>query len=81
MGIGWMVDGVMLLTGAGSFKGAGASAQQASTNWDKQANKVQSQIDAEINSKKDRNNRMIEDFKKEQANKKVEMNNRTQGDL
>lgn len=79
MGIGWMVDGVMLLTGAASVKGAGASAQQASTNWDKQANKVQSQIDAEINSKKARNNSMIEGFKKEQANKKVDMNNRKQG--
>lgn len=79
MGIGWMVDGVMLLTGAGSFKGAGDSAQQASTNWDKQAGKVQSQLDAEIKSKKDRNNSMIEGFKKEQANKKADMNNRKQG--
>ena len=58
---------------------AGKVAQQASTNWDKQANKVQSQIDAEINSKKDRNNSMIEGFKKEQANKKAEMNNKKQG--
>ena len=79
MGIGWLVDGVMLLSGAGSFKVAGDSAQQASTSWDKQANKVQSQIDAEINSKKDRNNSMIEGFKKEQANKKAEMNNKKQG--
>ena len=79
MGIGWMIDGVMLLTGAGSFKVAGDSAQQASTNWDKQANKVQSKIDAEIKSKKDRNNSMIEGFKKEQANKKADMNNRKQG--
>ena len=58
---------------------AGDLTQQASTNWDKQANKVQSQIDVEINSKKDRNNSMIEGFKKEQANKKAEMNNRKQG--
>ena len=83
MGIGWMVDGLMMLTGAGMVygvsKNASAPAQQASTNWDKQANKVQSQIDAEIKSKKDRNNSMIEGFKKEQANKKVEMNNKTQG--
>ena len=79
MGIGWMIDGVMLLTGAGSFKVAGDSAQQASTNWDKQADKVQSQIDAEIKSNKDRNNSMIEGFKKEQANKKADMNNRKQG--
>ena len=85
MGIGWMLDGVLLLSVAGRLKGAGdpaKSAQQASTNWDKQANKVQSQIDAEIKSKKDRNNRnnsMIEGFKKERANKKVEMNNKTQG--
>ena len=79
MGIGWMVDGVMMVSGAGFFMGAGDSAQQASTKWDKQANKVQSQIDAEIKSKKDRNNSMIEGFKKEQANKKVDMNNRKQG--
>ena len=79
MGIGWMVDGVMMVSGAGMFKGAGDLAQQASTNWDKQANKVQSQIDAEIKSKKDRNNSMIEGFKKEQANKKADMNNRKQG--
>lgn len=79
MGIGWMIDGAMWVSGAGFFKGAGAAAQQASTKWDKQADKVQSQIDAEINSKKDRNNRMIEDFKKEQANKKTDLNNRTQG--
>ena len=82
MGIGWMLDGVMLLTGAGSFKVAGDSAQQAqqaSTNWDKQADKVQSKIDAGIKSKKDRNNSMIEGFKKDLANKKTDMNNRKQG--
>ena len=84
MGIGWMVDGIAILSGASGmayFNGndAGKAAQQASTSWDKQANKVQSQIDAEINSKKDRNNSMIEGFKKEQANKKAEMNNRKQG--
>lgn len=79
MGLGWMVDGLALLTGTASVKVAGDSAQQASTNWDKQANKVQSQIDAEIKSKKDRNNSMIEGFKKEQANKKTEMNNKKQG--
>ena len=74
-----MVDGAVLALGAGGFIVAGDSAQQASTSWDKQANKVQSQIDAEINSKKDRNNSMIEGFKKEQANKKAEMNNKKQG--
>ena len=79
MGIGWMVDGLVIASGAGGFIVAGDSVQQASTSWDKQANKVQSQIDAEINSKKDRNNSMIEGFKKEQANKKAEMNNRKQG--
>ena len=79
MGIGWMVDGVMWVSGAGFLQGAGDLAQQASTSWDKQANKVQSQIDAEINSKKDRNNSMIEGFKKEQANKKAEINNKKQG--
>mgnify|MGYP000617907144 CR=1 FL=1 len=75
MGIGWMVDGVMMVSGAGFLKGAGAAAQQAGTNWEKQANKVQSQLDAEIKSKKDRNNSMIEGFKKEQAKKKTDMNN------
>ena len=79
MGIGWMIDGVMWVTGAVFLQGAGDSAQQASTSWEKQANKVQSQIDAEINSKKDRNNSMIEGFKKEQANKKAEINNKKQG--
>ena len=84
MGIGWMVDGIAILSGASGmayFNGndAGKAAQQASTSWDKQANKVQSQIDAEINSKKDRNNSMVEGFKKEQANKKAEMNNKKQG--
>ena len=80
MGIGWMLNGVLLLSAAGALApAAGDSAQQASTNWDKQANKVQSQIDAEIKSKKDRNNSMIEGFKKEQANKKTDMNNRKQG--
>ena len=82
MGIGWLLDGVMLLSGAGSFKVAGDSAQQAqqaSTNWDKQADKVQSKIDAGIKSKKDRNNSMIEGFKKDLANKKTDMNNRKQG--
>ena len=79
MGIGWMIDGVMGVTGAVFLQGAGDSAQQASTSWEKQANKVQSQIDAEINSKKDRNNSMIEGFKKEQANKKAEINNKKQG--
>lgn len=84
MGIGWMVDGIAILSGASGmayFNGndAGKVAQQASTSWDKQANKVQSQIDAEINSKKDRNNSMVEGFKKEQANKKAEMNNKKQG--
>ena len=82
MGIGWLLDGVMLLSGAGSFKVAGDSAQQAqqaSTNWDKQADKVQSKIDASIKSKKDKNNSMIEGFKKDLANKKTDMNNRKQG--
>ena len=82
MGIGWLLDGVMLLSGAGSFKVAGDSAQQAqqaSTNWDKQADKVQSKIDAGIKSKKDKNNSMIEGFKKDLANKKTDMNNRKQG--
>ena len=79
MGIGWMVDGVMWVSGAGFLKGAGDSAQQASTSWDKQANKVQSQIDAEINSKKDRNNSVIEKFKQDRDAKITDLENRSQG--
>ena len=79
MGIGWMVDGVMWVSGAGFLKGAGDSAQQASTSWEKQANKVQSQIDAEINSKKDRNNSVIEKFKQDRDAKKTDLENRKQG--
>ena len=79
MGIGWMIDGAIWVSGAGFLIEAADPVQQASTSWEKQANKVQSQIDAEINSKKDRNNSMIEGFKKEQANKKAEINNKKQG--
>ena len=79
MGIGWMIDGAIWVSGAGFLIEAADPVQQASTSWEKQANKVQSQIDAEINSKKDRNNSIIEGFKKEQANKKAEINNKKQG--
>ena len=83
MGIGWMVDGLMMLTGAGMINGvaknASAPAQQASTSWDKQANKVQSQIDAEINSKKDRNKAAIDELKNKKELMKIDLVNRSQG--
>ena len=84
MGIGWMVDGIAILSGASGmayFNGndAGKVAQQASTNWSSQANAVQKQIDSKTAEQKARNNSMIEGFKKEQANKKAEMNNKKQG--
>ena len=84
MGIGWMVDGIAILSGASGmayFNGndAGKVAQQASTNWSNQANAVQKQIDSKTAEQKARNNSAIEGFKKEQANKKAEMNNKKQG--
>ena len=84
MGIGWMVDGIAILSGASGmayFNGndAGKVAQQASTNWSSQANAVQKQIDSKTAEQKARNNSAIEKFKQEQANKKAEMNNKKQG--
>ena len=84
MGIGWMVDGIAILSGASGmayFNGndAGKVAQQASTNWSNQANAVQKQIDSKTAEQKARNNSAIEKFKQEQANKKAEMNNKKQG--
>lgn len=79
MGIGWMVDGLMLLTGTASVKVAGDSAQQASTNWDKQANKVQSQIDAEMKSKKDRNKAATAELTNKKELMKIDLVNRSQG--
>ena len=84
MGIGWMVDGIAFLSGAGAMASpngndAGKVAQQASTNWSSQANAVQKQIDSKTAEQKARNNSAIEGFKKEQANKKAEMNNKKQG--
>ena len=48
MGIGWIVDGIAFLSGAGAMvrpngNDAGKIAQQASTNWSSQANAVQKQ--------------------------------------
>ena len=79
MGIGWMVDGVMLLTGAGSFKVAGDSAQQASTNWSSQANAVQKQIDSKTAEQKARNNAAIDKFKQDRDAKTTELKNMSQG--
>ena len=79
MGIGWMVDGVMLLTGAGSFKVAGDSAQQASTSWSSQANAVQKQIDSKTAEQKARNNAVIDKFKQDRDAKITDLENRSQG--
>ena len=79
MGIGWMVDGVMWVSGAGFLKGAGDSAQQASTNWKSQANAVQKQIDSKTAEQKARNNSVIEKFKQDRDAKITDLENRSQG--
>lgn len=80
MGIGWVVEGIATLSGVSpNGNDDGKIAQQASTNWSSQANAVQKQIDSKTAEQKARNNSMIEGFKKEQANKKAEMNNKKQG--
>ena len=84
MGIGWMVDGIAILSGAGSlayFKGndAGKVAQQASTNWSSQANAVQKQIDSKTAEQKARNNAAIDKFKQDREAKTTELKNRSQG--
>ena len=79
MGIGWMVDGVMWVSGAGFLKGAGDSAQQASTNWKSQASAVQKQIDSKTAEQKARNNSVIEKFKQDRDAKITDLENRSQG--
>lgn len=84
MGIGWMVDGIAILSGASSvayFNGndAGKVAQQASTNWSSQANAVQKQIDSKTAEQKARNNSAIDKFKQDRDAKITDLENRSQG--
>mgnify|MGYP003617411228 FL=1 len=84
MGIGWMVDGIAILSGASSlayFNGndAGKVAQQASTNWSSQANAVQKQIDSKTAEQKARNNSTIDKFKQDRDAKTTELKNMSQG--
>ena len=84
MGIGWIVDGIAILSGAGSiayFHGndAGKIAQQASTDWKSQANAVQKQIDSKTAEQKARNNSVIEKFKQDRDAKRTDLKNRSQG--
>ena len=84
MGIGWMVDGIAILSGASSiayFNGndVGKVAQQASTNWSSQANAVQKQIDSKTAEQKARNNSTIDKFKQDRDAKITDLENRSQG--
>ena len=84
MGIGWMVDGIAILSGASGmayFSGndAGKVAQQASTNWSNQANAVQKQIDSKTAEQKARNNSTIDKFKQDRDAKTTELKNMSQG--
>ena len=84
MGIGWMVDGIAILSGAGSMayvngNDAGKVAQQASTNWSSQANAVQKQIDSKTAEQKARNNSAIDKFKQDRDAKTTDLKNRSQG--
>ena len=84
MGIGWMVDGIAILSGASGmayFSGndAGKVAQQASTNWSSQANAVQKQIDSKTAEQKARNNAVIDKFKQDRDAKTTELKNMSQG--
>ena len=84
MGIGWMVDGIAILSGASGmayFNGndAGKVAQQASTNWSSQANAVQKQIDSKTAEQKARNNSAIDKFKQDRDAKTTDLKNRSQG--
>ena len=84
MGIGWMVDGVAMLSGAGSIaivhgNDIGEVAQQASTKWSSQANAVQKQIDSKTAEQKARNNAVIDKFKQDRDAKTTELKNMSQG--
>ena len=84
MGVGWLVDGIAILSGASGmayFHGndAGKVAQQASTNWSNQANAVQKQIDSKTAEQKAKNNSAIEKFKQDREAKITDLENRSQG--
>lgn len=84
MGIGWIVDGIAFLSGAGAIASpngndAGKVAQQASTNWSSQANAVQKQIDSKTAEQKARNNATIDKFKQDRDAKITDLENRSQG--
>lgn len=84
MGIGWIVDGIAILSGAGAMvrpngNDAGKVAQQASTNWSSQANAVQKQIDSKTAEQKARNNAAIDKFKQDRDAKTTELKNMSQG--
>ena len=81
MGIGWVVDGIALLSGAGYFVGndTGKAAQQASTKWSNQASAVQKQIDSKTAEQKARNNSVIDKFKQDRDAKITDLENRSQG--
>ena len=84
MGIGWIVDGIAILSGAGAIvrpngNDAGKVAQQASTNWSSQANAVQKQIDSKTAEQKARNNAAIDKFKQDRDAKTTELKNMSQG--
>ena len=84
MGIGWMVDGLAIASGAGGIaivKGneIGKEAQQASTKWSSQANAVQKQIDSKTAEQKARNNAVIDKFKQDRDAKTTELKNMSQG--
>lgn len=84
MGIGWMVDGVAMLSGAGSIaivhgNDIGEVAQQASTKWSSQASAVQKQIDSKTAEQKARNNAVIDKFKQDRDAKTTELKNMSQG--
>ena len=84
MGIGWIVDGIAILSGAGAMtssngKTHGEIAQQKSTDWKSQANAVQKQIDSKTAEQKARNNSVIEKFKQDRDAKRTDLKNRSQG--
>ena len=84
MGIGWIVDGIAILSGAGAMtssngKTHGEIAQQKSTDWKNQANAVQKQIDSKTAEQKARNNSVIEKFKQDRDAKRTDLKNRSQG--
>ena len=68
LGMGWLVDGVVNLSDAGAKIG-----KQAATNYEKQADKIQAQINATKAAKKDRNNSAIEKLTGKKNAVKMEM--------